>query len=87
MVAFITQIFLLCYFGQQVITGSQRLLYQSNWPTFIAVKSSRNSVLILERMLQQDVVIVIGELMSLSLIAFASLYIINHRLRVCQYLG
>lgn len=75
MMSFMMQIFLMCYFGQHVISESELLFmkfYESNWPGMIGTKGSRNLILILMEMLQQELIIVIGKILTLSLKTFTS---------------
>lgn len=78
--AFLTQIFLTCFFGQYVISQSSALstkLYLSSWPDIIAVNGNnhnkcRKFIIFLMEIFKKDSIIILGKLMPLSLATFTS---------------
>lgn len=58
-----------------MISESESLLmkfYESNWPAIIGTNGSRNLILILMKMIEQEFIIVIAKTLTLSLKTFTS---------------
>lgn len=73
MCAMVTQIFLPCYYGNEVLVTSKGLstnLYKSNWPD-VPLKHSMIIIVFMER-LKQSTVVTVAKLFPLSLETFSS---------------
>lgn len=78
---FLFQIFLMCMFGQELMTENDALLFQlysSNWPAVIAAskrdepKSCHKMLIIFMETLKEDKQIMIGKVFPLNLKTFSS---------------
>lgn len=78
---FLFQIFLMCMFGQELMSEFDRLsfqLYSSNWPAIIAAtkrnepKSCHKMLIIFMESLKEDKQIMIGKVFALNLKTFTS---------------
>lgn len=85
-VGFLIQIFLMCTFGQELISECDLLSYRffsSNWPEILAAskwndpKNCHKVLIIFSESLQQEQKIMIGKVFPLSLATFSSVSIEN----------